>query len=295
LSASRRARLDQLAAIFALLLTMLLGMVINTGRQIDSKIAQNAADASTYSGGIVLARGMNSLAYTNHLLCEVMAMTAFLREGRDRHSDPLVPEILAAWDGIGPVLEVSNFQKFEELGRAIPQKTPLEQNMVTAYGDWMAASSEIVLPVVEAILIEEAFPTSRGRWFRRRRIAQTAALTSPIDTGNPRARRPRGPIVESSGGRWLIRSAAAANRCADTLPAVDPAVITTRSRAGSRRHCRTRSPGPALPAAVEQCDDAVVRSASEDVAVRPAVAGLHLCARTSDSGKLRAELSARDS
>ena len=120
------------ATVFALLLlTMLLGMVINTGRQIDSKVKlQNAADAATYSSGVVLARGMNTLAYSNHLLCEVMAMTAFLREGRDRHADPLVPEILAAWDRIGPVLERSGFEKFEALGQAIPQKTPLEQEMV---------------------------------------------------------------------------------------------------------------------------------------------------------------------
>ena len=48
------------ATVFAvLLLTMLLGMAINTGRQIDNKVKlQNAADASTYSGGVVLARGM---------------------------------------------------------------------------------------------------------------------------------------------------------------------------------------------------------------------------------------------
>ena len=123
---------------------MLLGMVINAGRQVDNKVKlQNAADAATYSGGVVLARGMNSLAFTNHMLCEVLALTAFMREARDRHAEPLVPEILAAWDRIGPVLGRSGFEKFDALGRAIPQKTPLEQQMVTAYGDWMAASSEL--------------------------------------------------------------------------------------------------------------------------------------------------------
>src|SRR5215470_9669509 len=91
-----------LATVFALLLlTMLLGMVINTGRQVDNKIKlQNAADAATYSGGVVLARGMNSLAFTNHMLTEVFALTAFMREARDRHADPFIPDILAAWDRI---------------------------------------------------------------------------------------------------------------------------------------------------------------------------------------------------
>src|SRR6476620_1156987 len=110
-----------LATVFALLLlTMLLGMVINVGRQVDNKIKlQNAADAATYSGGVVLARGMNSLAYTNHMLTEVFALTAFMREARDRHSDQFVPTILAAWDSIAPVLGMSGFQKFDQLGPAI--------------------------------------------------------------------------------------------------------------------------------------------------------------------------------
>ena len=47
--------------VFAMLmLTALLGMVMNVGRQVDGKIRmQNAADAAAYSGGVVLARGMN--------------------------------------------------------------------------------------------------------------------------------------------------------------------------------------------------------------------------------------------
>src|SRR5262245_12855299 len=105
-----------LATVFALLLlTMLLGMVINDGRQVDNKIKlQNAADAATYSGGVVLARGMNSLAFSNHMLCEVFALTAFMREARDRHAEPLVPQILAAWNTIGPVLARSGFEKFDK-------------------------------------------------------------------------------------------------------------------------------------------------------------------------------------
>src|SRR5437773_11746284 len=83
-----------LATVVALLLlTMLLGMVINVGRQIDNKVKlQNTADTATYSGGVLLARGMNSLAYTNHMLTEVFALTAFMREARDRRADQFVPE-----------------------------------------------------------------------------------------------------------------------------------------------------------------------------------------------------------
>jgi Putative Flp pilus-assembly TadE/G-like len=234
------------ATVFALLLlTMLLGMVINTGRQIDSKIKlQDAADASTYSGGIVIARGMNSLAYSNHLLCEVMAMTAFLREGRDRHAEPLVPEILAAWDRIGPVLEQSGFEKFETLGRTIPQKTPLEQNMVTAYSDWMAAASEIILPVVEEILITEAIPDFQRQVVQATpTIAQTAAYEiGNRHTGNPSQRdRPRGPITGVLWRMMVDPVGGGGEQMRGTLPAIDPAsdtdpqAVQARSQAISQR------------------------------------------------------------
>ena len=107
-------------SVFALmLLTMLLGMVMNVGRQVDGKIRmQNSADAAAYSGGVVLARGMNTLSFTNHLLCDVFAMTAFLRDVTElealrgrlqervltalpflvRHGDNLAPAIVDAAD-----------------------------------------------------------------------------------------------------------------------------------------------------------------------------------------------------
>lgn len=215
------------ATVFALLLlTMLLGMVINTGRQIDSKVKlQNAADASTYSGGVVLARGMNSLAYSNHLLCEVMALTAFFREARDRHCEPFVPEILAVWNEIAPELERSNFPKFEALGRAIPQKTPLEQDMVNAYGNWMAAASELVLPVLETILVEQMIPD-----FQRQVVAATPYLaqTAAADiadrhTGNPSIREEaRGPIVGVLWRTIVDPVGGGAETTRTTLPVVDP-------------------------------------------------------------------------
>src|SRR6187200_1023497 len=165
-----------LATVFALLLlAFLLGMVLNVARQVDNKIKlQNAADAATYSGGIVLARGMNSLAFTNHPLCETFAMTAILREARDRNAEQIVPEILAAWDQIAPKLAAAptlpgwDYPKFSAAGNAIPQKTPLEQAMVTRYSEWMAASADLLLPMLETILYQELIPE-----FQRQIVSDT--------------------------------------------------------------------------------------------------------------------------
>lgn len=140
--------------VFTLLMfTMLLIMIVNVGTHIDDKLKmQNAADASTYSGGVVLARGMNGVAFTNHLLSDVFAMTAFLREGRDRNAENLVPPILDAWTLAGQTLAQAPFAKFAELGQAIERKVPLEREAVAAYGELTAASSELSLPVFEHIL-----------------------------------------------------------------------------------------------------------------------------------------------
>ena len=66
-----------IVSVFAVMfLAMLLGMVMNAGRHVDGKLRmQNAADSAAYSGGVVLARGMNTLAFTNHLLCDIFATT----------------------------------------------------------------------------------------------------------------------------------------------------------------------------------------------------------------------------
>ena len=120
----RRTHRDQggsisILAVFAvLMLTMVLGMIVNVGRQVDGKLRmQNAADAAAYSGGLVMARGLNSLAFTNHLLCEVFAMTLIMREGRDRHSDPYVPDILAAWDNESSRVSAVNFSQVSVVGQ----------------------------------------------------------------------------------------------------------------------------------------------------------------------------------
>ena len=63
-----RGTISILSVVVLVMLTMLLGMILNVGEQMDDKIKlQNAADAATYSGSLVLTRGMNTLAFTNHL------------------------------------------------------------------------------------------------------------------------------------------------------------------------------------------------------------------------------------
>jgi len=166
-----------IVTVFAtMLLTMLLGMVMNVGRQVDGKIRmQNAADAAAYSGGVVLTRGMNTLAFSNHLLCEVFAITAFLREARDGNAESYVPRILDAWREEGGVFRQWNrFPKFSMMGRAIPVKADMEQAMVTAWCDVGREAAQQFLPLMEEILNEElipryeravveAFPTSPNR------------------------------------------------------------------------------------------------------------------------------------
>jgi hypothetical protein len=146
-----------IVTVFTLLMfTMILVMIVNVGTHIDDKLKmQNASDAATYSGGVVLARGMNGLAFSNHLISDVFAMTAFLREGRDRNAESLVPPVLNAWTFAGETLERSQFPKFAELGAAIVDKVPKEQEAVTAYGELTAAASDLSLPVFEHILEEQ--------------------------------------------------------------------------------------------------------------------------------------------
>ncbi|MDP7303928.1 MAG: pilus assembly protein TadG-related protein, partial [Pirellulaceae bacterium] len=66
-----------IVSVFGLmLLVFLLGLVMNAGRQVDQKVKmQNAADSATYAGGVVVGRGMNTLAFTNHLMSDVFAIT----------------------------------------------------------------------------------------------------------------------------------------------------------------------------------------------------------------------------
>jgi len=159
LPADQQGQITILTVFAVLMLVIVLGMVMNAGHQVDDKIRmQNAADAAAYSGGVVLARGMNTLAFTNHLLCDVFALTAFMREARDRNAESFVPVILRAWNEQGGVLAGSGFPKFDRLGTAITQKVPREQQLVSTYSQWAAAVSDQVLPMLEEILAGELIP-----------------------------------------------------------------------------------------------------------------------------------------
>ena len=105
----QRGTISIVSVFTTLLLIMLLGMVMNAGRQVDGKIRmQNAADAATYTGGVVLSRAMNTLAFTNHLLCDVFAMTAWMREARDQNSASFAaPHPAGVDEGGKPVQEVA--------------------------------------------------------------------------------------------------------------------------------------------------------------------------------------------
>lgn len=148
-----------ITSVFALFMfTILLIMIVNVATHLDDKInRQNAADASAYSGGVVLARGMNTLSYTNHLLTDVFAITAFLREGRNRQAEQLTPEILDEWEKTGQQFSSAEFEKFRSLGEAIIEKSSRQpagkdRRLIAAFGDLTAAASDFALPVFEYIL-----------------------------------------------------------------------------------------------------------------------------------------------
>ena len=153
--------------IFAL--TIVLGMVINAGREVDDKVRlQNAADAATYSGGVVIARGLNALAFSNHVEAEIFALTAYFRAGRDAgpRRDPTTLNfenaILDAWNNVGVVFAKSSFPKFAALGPAIQQKVPLEKNLVKSFLEMTELQSSLVLSVFESILAEPSSQPQNG-------------------------------------------------------------------------------------------------------------------------------------
>lgn len=158
-----------------LMLAFMLGMILNVCFQADGKIRmQNSADAATYSSGVVMARGMNSLAFTNHLLCDVFALTAFLREGKNNDAEQLAQEILSAWEKNAPALAggVDNWDgnydripnvsggNFKNAGidAALATKVPQQREMVTAFSNWARSFSAQVLPTLETILDQELIP-----------------------------------------------------------------------------------------------------------------------------------------
>jgi len=172
LALDRSGSMSIVSLFSVLLLTFLMGMVMNSGQEVDQKVKmQNAADASGYAGALVITRSMNSLAYTNHLLCDVFALTAFLREARDQNAASLTGEILDNWDRVAPAFDGAEFEPFARLAPAIREKVPHEREMVATYSVWNAAAAEIALPVMEEILASEAIPQ-----YQRALVAVTPEL-----------------------------------------------------------------------------------------------------------------------
>lgn len=230
----QRGTISILSVFAAMGLTMVLGMVMNAGRQVDGKIRmQNAADSAAYSGGLVLARGMNTLAFTNHMLCDAFALTAFLREGRDRSAEKHVPGILAAWNKAGQAMSSARIsdpqvhglaslgQKIPACGRAIVTKVPHEQELVRTYSEWAAAASEKLLPLLEDILRYEMIPEyQRALVAAVPDVAQRAALEVARRHGQPEFGR--GPMLAVLWRTSGVPVAGGGGMTDRVLPVVDP-------------------------------------------------------------------------
>ncbi|MEX0715941.1 MAG: Tad domain-containing protein [Planctomycetaceae bacterium] len=243
-----------IVSVFAIFMfTILLAMVTNVAKHVDDKIRmQNAADASAYTGSVVMARGMNTLAFTNHLLCEVFALTAYMREGIARGDDSsrsdatrnvesLVPAILDVWEEIGPVFQQhgasSGYAKFENLGVAITEKVPHERALVEAWGKMTYRHAELTLPVLEYVLSAGTSGPSntegglisrfqRQVVLRTPRMAQAAVDEISARNGASTERTHSDRTMEAVLWRSDVRNvdygvdqASPADR---TLPAVDP-------------------------------------------------------------------------
>ncbi len=222
LHADERGSISILTVFAVFVFVLVLGMVMNVGRQVDGKIRmQNAADSAAYSGGLVIARGLNTLVFTNHMMSEVLALTAFLSEARDRNSENFTAPILAAWSRMAPVLAGSKFPKFEELANAIPRKTSLEQEMVKGYCDWVAAVAPSVLPVMEEILRQEAIPQfQRNVVALYPHLAQAAATEVAEQEGRPNyGRGTMVGVLWRTSGRIVGGDSEAHD---PTLPVIDP-------------------------------------------------------------------------
>ncbi|MCA9055153.1 MAG: hypothetical protein KDA75_15030, partial [Planctomycetaceae bacterium] len=148
-----RGTISILSTFALLMFTMLLLLVTNVALQVDDKVRmQNAADAAAYSGGVVIARGMNAVAFTNHLECDVLGLVAFLREARDQNAIQLVPVILQQWRQMANRFSTAQFAKFVPLPVAIPDKADKEEELALAWSEMAYAAADYALPVFEHIL-----------------------------------------------------------------------------------------------------------------------------------------------
>jgi hypothetical protein len=157
LHSDERGTISILSVITIFALMMVLGMVINAGRQVDEKVRlQNAADAAAYSGGAVIARGLNALAFSNHLEGEIFGLVAVARTFEKMGQDPTTLNsenaILDAWNQVGQNFAASSFPKFAALGPAIQRKVPLEKELVKNFLEMGYLYSKLVKGPLESIL-----------------------------------------------------------------------------------------------------------------------------------------------
>ncbi|MCC7424036.1 MAG: Tad domain-containing protein [Planctomycetaceae bacterium] len=173
-------------SVFALLVfTFLLVMVVNVATHLDDKVRmQNTADAAAHSSGVVLSRGMNAITFSNHLLCDIFALTAFLRESRDRQGEAFVPEILDEWENAAQRYSSAEFEKYQRLGSALSEKIPLERELSSAFGELNAAAAEFALPVMESVLEQKLIPQFQYTVTRDTpELAQKAAFEVAVQNG----------------------------------------------------------------------------------------------------------------
>lgn len=152
-----RGVVSLLTVFVALIFTVIAGMIMNVAQHVDDRMRmQNAADAATYSGGVVMARSTNTLAFSNHLLCEAFALTAYLDVVGQTDFRPLTNQLLTDWTEAGRVMEqtagATGVPKFQQLGRAIQDKIEYEVALVDTYHDVAQRHAESALPAFRSML-----------------------------------------------------------------------------------------------------------------------------------------------
>lgn len=231
LHGEERGSISILTVVALMIFTILLGMVVNVGRHVDDKMKQqNAADAGTLSGGVVLARGMNSLAFSNHLLCDVFAITAFMREGRDRNAESLSADALGAWAKVGPIFQQSPYMKFVGLGSGITPKVEAEREMVRTFSDFAESLSKSTLESMETVLIDHLIPRFQRALVEQIPITAQQVMAEIARRHGSRPARETASRGQTAGVLWRLNQqylqpvgqSGESDPTVRTLPVVDP-------------------------------------------------------------------------
>ncbi|MDG2388026.1 MAG: Tad domain-containing protein [Planctomycetaceae bacterium] len=260
-----RGALSVMGVFTIFMLTVLLGMIFNMGKQIDDKLRmQNAADAVTYSGTRTVTRGMNAISYSNHLLCEIFALTAYMREARLEPNSTQLPDstlvaedVLDVWEEIAQEAFIAEggaagLEKFEALGQAILAKVPLERQVVRSFEPLAREHSRLTLSVFEYILrgpdVAYSVPVENDAYpqdaleggliteFQRSVVINTPQLAQWVveevverhATGHDRLHAGHQPVAvmyRSDGVRLDSSQAYETDRVTRTLPVIDPTAV----------------------------------------------------------------------